>query len=115
MSLNIGNSEKLETSISVMLQDNYMPSQKIWLLTFQLTSKLQNFMYLRDGLWHSPIIFFHKCLSIMSYLRHLLHKYANEDVSLGSWFIGLDVEHIDDRRLCCGTPPGKVSPQKFFF
>lgn len=37
--------------------------------------------------------------------QHLLHKYANEDVSLGSWFIGLDVEHIDDRRLCCGTPP----------
>ena len=38
----------------------------------------------------------------------MLHKYANEDVSLGSWFIGLDVEHIDDRRLCCGTPPGKI-------
>ncbi|KAL5715405.1 putative beta-1 [Ranunculus cassubicifolius] len=37
--------------------------------------------------------------------RHLLHNYANEDVTLGSWFIGLDVEHIDDRRLCCGTPP----------
>ncbi|KAK1360821.1 Hexosyltransferase [Heracleum sosnowskyi] len=37
--------------------------------------------------------------------QHMLHKYANEDVSLGSWFIGLDVEHIDDRRLCCGTPP----------
>lgn len=37
--------------------------------------------------------------------RHILHKYANEDVSLGSWFIGLDVEHIDDRSLCCGTPP----------
>ncbi|XP_031739283.1 probable beta-1,3-galactosyltransferase 3 isoform X2 [Cucumis sativus] len=37
--------------------------------------------------------------------QHILHKYANEDVSLGSWFIGLDVEHIDDRRLCCGTPP----------
>jgi len=39
-------------------------------------------------------------------LRDVLHKYANEDVSLGSWFIGLDAEHIDDRRLCCGTPPG---------
>ena len=38
--------------------------------------------------------------------RHVLHRYANEDVSLGAWFIGLDVEHIDDRRLCCGTPPG---------
>ncbi|CAI9088351.1 OLC1v1022657C1 [Oldenlandia corymbosa var. corymbosa] len=40
--------------------------------------------------------------------QHVLHKYANEDVSLGSWFIGLDVEHIDDRRLCCGTPPGEI-------
>ncbi|XP_062152769.1 probable beta-1,3-galactosyltransferase 2 isoform X1 [Alnus glutinosa] len=37
--------------------------------------------------------------------QHVLHRYANEDVSLGSWFIGVDVEHIDDRRLCCGTPP----------
>ncbi|XP_024539776.1 probable beta-1,3-galactosyltransferase 2 isoform X2 [Selaginella moellendorffii] len=35
----------------------------------------------------------------------ILHKYANEDVSLGAWFIGLDVEHIDDRTMCCGTPP----------
>lgn len=37
--------------------------------------------------------------------KHVLHKYINEDVSLGAWLIGLDVEHIDDRRLCCGTPP----------
>lgn len=37
--------------------------------------------------------------------RHMLHRFANEDVSLGSWFIGLDVEHIDDRSFCCGTPP----------
>ncbi|KAL6555864.1 Beta-1,3-galactosyltransferase 7 [Orobanche hederae] len=37
--------------------------------------------------------------------QHILHKYANEDVSLGSWFIGLEVEHIDDRSMCCGTPP----------
>ncbi|KAG1347393.1 putative beta-1,3-galactosyltransferase 2 [Cocos nucifera] len=43
--------------------------------------------------------------SYISINRHVLHKYANEDVSLGAWFIGLDVEHIDDRRLCCGTPP----------
>ncbi|CAI0447757.1 unnamed protein product [Linum tenue] len=35
----------------------------------------------------------------------VLHKYANEDVSLGSWLIGLEVEHIDDRNMCCGTPP----------
>ncbi|KAG5122314.1 hypothetical protein JHK84_040654 [Glycine max] len=37
--------------------------------------------------------------------RPILHKYANEDVSLGAWFIGLEVEHIDDRSMCCGTPP----------
>ncbi|XP_051137712.1 beta-1,6-galactosyltransferase GALT31A [Andrographis paniculata] len=37
--------------------------------------------------------------------RDVLHKYANEDVSLGSWFIGLDVEHVDERSLCCGSPP----------
>ncbi|KAL3848984.1 hypothetical protein ACJIZ3_010866 [Penstemon smallii] len=43
--------------------------------------------------------------SYISVNQHVLHKYANEDVSLGSWFIGLDVRHIDDRRLCCGTPP----------
>nr|PNR36160.1 hypothetical protein PHYPA_022011 [Physcomitrium patens] len=35
----------------------------------------------------------------------LLHKFANEDVSLGAWIIGLDVDHIDDRSMCCGTPP----------
>ncbi|XP_019447741.1 PREDICTED: probable beta-1,3-galactosyltransferase 2 isoform X2 [Lupinus angustifolius] len=44
--------------------------------------------------------------------QHVLHKYANEDVSLGAWFIGLDVNHIDDRRLCCGTPPGQLSGSK---
>ncbi|WOL20041.1 beta-1,3-galactosyltransferase 7 [Canna indica] len=37
--------------------------------------------------------------------KPILHKYANEDVSLGSWFIGLEVEHIDERSMCCGTPP----------
>ncbi|TVU00733.1 hypothetical protein EJB05_10094 [Eragrostis curvula] len=37
--------------------------------------------------------------------RHILHKYSNEDVSFGSWLIGLDVEHVDERSLCCGTPP----------
>jgi hypothetical protein len=42
------------------------------------------------------------------YARHVLHQYINEDVSLGSWFLGLDAEHIDERRLCCGTPPGEL-------
>ena len=40
--------------------------------------------------------------------RNVLHKYANEDVSLGAWFIGLEVEHVDDRRLCCGSRTGNI-------
>ncbi|KAK4768518.1 hypothetical protein SAY87_003659 [Trapa incisa] len=35
----------------------------------------------------------------------ILHQYANEDVSLGAWFIGLEVEHIDQHSMCCGTLP----------
>ncbi|XP_023645799.1 probable beta-1,3-galactosyltransferase 1 isoform X2 [Capsella rubella] len=35
--------------------------------------------------------------------QDILHKYANEDVSLGSWFIGLNVEHVDEKKLCCST------------
>ncbi|KAI9071423.1 hypothetical protein K1719_046619, partial [Acacia pycnantha] len=35
----------------------------------------------------------------------ILHRYANEDVSLGSWLFGLEVQHVDERSMCCGTPP----------
>ncbi|PHT74624.1 hypothetical protein T459_21901 [Capsicum annuum] len=42
----------------------------------------------------------------LNYNTGLSHSwYKNKDVSLGSWFIGLDVEHIDERSLCYGTPP----------
>ncbi|XP_019155509.1 PREDICTED: probable beta-1,3-galactosyltransferase 8 isoform X1 [Ipomoea nil] len=37
----------------------------------------------------------------------ILHRYANEDVSLGAWLIGLEVEHVDERSMCCGTSPDK--------
>ncbi|KAK2379563.1 beta-1,3-galactosyltransferase [Trifolium repens] len=36
----------------------------------------------------------------------ILHRYANEDVSLGTWLLGLEVEMVDERSMCCGTPPG---------
>ncbi|XP_039064687.1 probable beta-1,3-galactosyltransferase 8 [Hibiscus syriacus] len=35
----------------------------------------------------------------------ILHRFANEELSLGSWMIGLEVEHVDDLSRCCGTPP----------
>ncbi|XP_057793809.1 probable beta-1,3-galactosyltransferase 8 isoform X2 [Salvia miltiorrhiza] len=39
------------------------------------------------------------------YFRDILHRFANEDVSLGAWLIGLEVQHVDDHSMCCGTPP----------
>ncbi|XP_052624708.1 hydroxyproline O-galactosyltransferase HPGT1 [Lactuca sativa] len=33
--------------------------------------------------------------------RSILRTYAFDDVSTGSWFIGLDVKHIDDKKFCC--------------
>ncbi|KAM7259067.1 hypothetical protein ACFE04_014808 [Oxalis oulophora] len=43
--------------------------------------------------------------SYISINSPILHRFANEDVSLGAWLIGLEVEHVDDRSMCCGTPP----------
>ncbi|KAK9842850.1 hypothetical protein WJX74_003372 [Apatococcus lobatus] len=34
----------------------------------------------------------------------ILHRFANEDVTLGAWLLGLEVEHLDERRLCCDSP-----------
>lgn len=35
-----------------------------------------------------------------------LKEYKNEDVAVGSWMLGLDTEHIDDRNLCCAFNTG---------
>lgn len=35
--------------------------------------------------------------------RAILRTYAHDDVSAGSWFIGLDVKHIDESKLCCSS------------
>jgi len=35
--------------------------------------------------------------------RFILRTYAHDDVSTGSWFIGLDVLHIDETKFCCSS------------
>lgn len=35
--------------------------------------------------------------------RAILRTYAHDDVSAGSWFIGLDVKHVDERNFCCSS------------
>ncbi|XP_078440945.1 putative beta-1,3-galactosyltransferase 1 isoform X2 [Wolffia australiana] len=37
--------------------------------------------------------------------RHILHKYANEDVSLGAWLFGLEVNQVNEPNMCCRTIP----------
>ncbi|KAJ6801361.1 hydroxyproline O-galactosyltransferase HPGT3-like [Iris pallida] len=32
-----------------------------------------------------------------------LQTYAHDDISVGSWMMGLDATHVDDDRLCCGS------------
>lgn len=33
----------------------------------------------------------------------ILRAYAHDDVTAGSWFIGLDVKHVDERMFCCSS------------
>ncbi|KAL8263860.1 hypothetical protein R6Q59_021990 [Mikania micrantha] len=35
--------------------------------------------------------------------KSILRAYAHDDVSVGSWFIGLDVKHIDEGKFCCSS------------
>ncbi|CAA0824666.1 Probable beta-1-3-galactosyltransferase 11 [Striga hermonthica] len=35
--------------------------------------------------------------------KNILRAYAHDDVSVGSWFIGVDVKHVDDRNFCCSS------------
>ncbi|KAL5540885.1 hypothetical protein UlMin_043277 [Ulmus minor] len=35
--------------------------------------------------------------------RSILRTYAHDDVSIGSWFIGLDVKHVDEGKFCCSS------------
>ncbi|XP_059433771.1 hydroxyproline O-galactosyltransferase HPGT1 isoform X3 [Corylus avellana] len=35
--------------------------------------------------------------------RSILRTYAHDDVSVGSWFIGLDVKHVNEGKFCCSS------------
>uniref|UniRef100_A0A7N0U997 Hexosyltransferase n=1 Tax=Kalanchoe fedtschenkoi TaxID=63787 RepID=A0A7N0U997_KALFE len=42
-------------------------------------------------------------LPSMATISASLKTYAHEDVSIGSWMMGLKAKYIDDNRLCCGS------------
>ena len=33
----------------------------------------------------------------------ILHRFANEDVTLGAWLVGLEITHVDERQFCCDS------------
>ncbi|PIN20561.1 Galactosyltransferase [Handroanthus impetiginosus] len=35
--------------------------------------------------------------------RSILRAYAHDDVSVGSWFIGVDVKHVHETKFCCSS------------
>lgn len=35
--------------------------------------------------------------------RSILRSYAHDDITVGSWFIGLDVKHVNEGRFCCSS------------
>ncbi|KAE8728238.1 hypothetical protein F3Y22_tig00004663pilonHSYRG00003 [Hibiscus syriacus] len=37
--------------------------------------------------------------------RNLLRSYAHDDVSVGSWFLGLDVKHVDEGKFAAHLGP----------
>ncbi|RVW43215.1 Hydroxyproline O-galactosyltransferase HPGT1 [Vitis vinifera] len=41
--------------------------------------------------------------------RSILLSYAHDDVTTGSWFIGLDVKYIDDTKFCCSSWASGIS------
>lgn len=93
-----------------------VPPWQIRCKTGKMISILGHFLFLKHGsgdFHSSSCCFFFPHYFIVC--RHILHRYANEDVTLGSWFIGLDVEHIDERSLCCGTPPGRLFTELSLF
>ncbi|KAL0299632.1 UNVERIFIED_CONTAM: Hydroxyproline O-galactosyltransferase HPGT1 [Sesamum radiatum] len=45
----------------------------------------------------------HALAKFISINRSILRVYAYDDVSAGSWFIGLDVKHVDERKFCCSA------------
>ncbi|KAF9667421.1 hypothetical protein SADUNF_Sadunf15G0021300 [Salix dunnii] len=42
--------------------------------------------------------------------RSILRTYAHDDVSAGSWFLGLDVLHVDEGKFCCSSWTSGLSP-----
>ncbi|CAK7335664.1 unnamed protein product [Dovyalis caffra] len=48
--------------------------------------------------------------------RSILRSYAHDDVSTGSWFIGLDVKHVDESKFCCSSwSTGSISRKGSLF
>lgn len=80
-----------------MLQASCLQYHRLWLSSYQLTGKF-------NLIWVSKTIRI-KVDVCPRFLvsRSLLRTYAHDDVSVGSWFIGVDVKHVDENKFCCSS------------
>jgi len=61
-------------------------------------------MYMRHTA--GPIYIVSKEIAVfLAVARDLLHEYKHEDVSVGSWMLGLNVDYEDNKLLCCASAP----------
>ncbi|XP_039062209.1 uncharacterized protein LOC120206699 [Hibiscus syriacus] len=73
-----------------MLQTKYMLFQELWLSLSPLIKSQHLFRPKPNQVDHN-----------LPLCRSILRIYAHDDVSAGSWFIGLDVKHVDESKFCC--------------
>lgn len=102
-----GSSATRGTSTSATRRDRSTPSPGTSHPTSPSTSKRLRRVHMSSASFRSRAHAY--ACTAKTTRRPILHRFANEDVSLGAWLLGLEVEHVDDRSLCCATPPGTMA------
>jgi len=86
-----------------------IPMSKFEHLMFLFRNMCYQFFVWTDALPFSGALFlptrssfFSSALSSLSHSASL-QSYAHDDISVGSWMMGLNATYVDDDRLCCSS------------
>uniref|UniRef100_A0A6V7QWL0 Hexosyltransferase n=1 Tax=Ananas comosus var. bracteatus TaxID=296719 RepID=A0A6V7QWL0_ANACO len=64
-------------------------------------SKIQPYCLVLPPCFWGMLVISRALAQFISINRSILRTYAHDDVSVGSWMIGLDVKHVNEGKLCC--------------
>ncbi|KAL0886619.1 hypothetical protein Bca101_010602 [Brassica carinata] len=95
MNQNGGNSVKRKRKFNYQIHFFYVAKNDMVLLYV-------SHRYFRHAYGEMHVIT-HALARFVSINRDILHSYAHDDVSTGSWFVGLDVKHVDEGKFCCSA------------